>query len=441
MSKHHLYPSIGKPRSTALLFTPRYACSHFHTTQYSLQDESKGEVRTGFPIHDTEDVQQDTPKPHQSRQKRLHALTKETQGLYERSSQPKQPSPTKGLKPSTGSGASPDQPASAIRNRDSQGNSPSYSIRKTMGSAPVTPGTSDQRSESPLIRRFARNPASERSSNRSPSGTTAPSSLKERLRERAAERSRRDLRPSPTAQGPRTAGSFSSRRPPSAQPGPPQARTGPGRRRDRGGAGVTDDRGDQPRLVEETEESDEQAFQKHLEKVQNAPLHQPTIEKLLEMPAAVNGEPVSSGIQPQQSLDRLMAIAKEQAKGEWAHVDRHEQSDADLLTKMLKLQETGDDVADRELQDAQKGYDMVVGKWVEGQYSMPERINDEFVGNALKGLMANESYTTRDQQGFMAQFEKILGQTYHQPKGKVAKAVEAAARENAVKGNRKTKTA
>ena len=165
------------------------------------------------------------------------------------------------------------------------------------------------------------------------------------------------------------------------------------------------------------------------------------MEKVLEMPAAVNGEPVSSGIQPQQSLDRLMAIAKEQAKGDWAHVDRDERGDVDVLTKMLKLQETGDDVTDQELQDAQKGYDMVVGKWVEGQYTVPERINDGFVGNALKGLMANESYTSRDQQGFMAQFEKIVNQTDHQPKGKVAKAVEAAARENAMKGNRKAKAA
>ena len=361
------------------------------------------------------------------------------QNLYERSRQPSRPTPPpqKQQQPSGDFKISFDNPVATRRlynSRDSVNDS-STRESKGPGSGPTSSAAANGPSPTLNIRRVARDYPE--STARSSNEVTAPFSLKERLRERAAERVRREARPLPEEHGARPPGFSSGRRPP--RDGSSESRGASRPRRNQRDGGVTANR-DRTELMEEKEETDEQAFAKHVEKVKNAPLHQPSLEKVLEMPPAVNGEPINSGIQPESSMARLMAIAKEQAKGDWAHVNWHERTDASLLTERLKLGDADDGEARDKLQEAQKGFDMVVGKWVGGEYNVSERINDNYVGNAIKGIMANGSYDGQNQQDFITQFEKIVGQTDPQPKGKVAKAVEAAARENAMKGRKLSKT-
>ena len=301
-----------------------------------------------------------------------------------------------------------------------------------------------------------------------PHHSSPSDAIKEKLRQRAAERSRQEnaFRPSERARisrPPRRDGG-STIRPKQLAPRLTEADPRPKFRERRGRSAHQAEKGGDSKFVgheyidpspeaqnlaiqeqllqkygdvlagkEEMPEGDEESVEmKNYTEVMGKRKVEPDLDKVIEMPKGLHNESLGSGLNPQENVERLMAIAGKKSQGEWASVQVGEERDVNILATRIKAE--GDDQA---LVEAKKHSDAVLSKWVSGQYEMPLRVSEQSKNNVLRGVIVNQSYTDQDRNAFLKQYEQIVNAANVQPKGNVENAVKAGAREAAMsKGKR-----
>ena len=159
----------------------------------------------------------------------------------------------------------------------------------------------------------------------------------------------------------------------------------------------------------------------------------PDVEKVIEMPKGMHNETLGSGLNPAENVERLMAMAAERSKGQWAGLQVGEEADVDTLAAKVKA-ESSEDLDESGKAAAHASANVVLDKWVGGRYQTPQPDTGNIQNSVLQSVIANKSYTSKDAEAIMSQFKKIVDRATVQPTGKVGAAIRAGAREATMKG-------